>query len=89
MRIEFDSAKDAVHRQKHGLSLAFGARIFDDPKLLVMPTIRDADGAERYKAVGLVEGKLCTAVHVWREAAVRFLSVTRSNRSKEEAYHRD
>ncbi len=89
MKIEFDSTKDAINRQKHGLSLAFGARIFDDPDLLVLPTIRDEDDEERYKAVGLVEGKLYTAVHVWRDDAVRFLSVRRSNRSEEEAYHRD
>jgi uncharacterized DUF497 family protein len=89
MRIEFDSAKDEINRQKHGLSLTFGARIFDDPDLLVLPTIREEDGEERYKAVGLVEGKLYTAVHVWRDDAVRFLSVRRSNRSEEEADHRD
>ena len=87
MRIEFDSAKDEINR--HGLSLAFGARVLDDPDLLVLPTIRDEDGEERYKAIGLVEGKTYTAVHVWREETVRFLSVRRSNRGEEEAYHRD
>jgi uncharacterized DUF497 family protein len=89
MKIEFDSTKDEIDRQKHGLSLAFGARIFDDPDLLILPTIRDEDDEERYKVVGLVEGRLYTAVHVWRGEAVRFLSVRRSNRSEEEAYYRD
>jgi uncharacterized DUF497 family protein len=89
MKIEFDSTKDEINRQKHGLSLRFGAQIFDDPDLLILPTIRDMDGEERYKAVGLVEGRLYTAVHVWREETVRFLSVRRSNKSEEEAYHRD
>ena len=55
MKIEFDSTKDEINRQKHGLSLAFGARIFDDPDLLILPTIRDEDDEERYKAVGWVE----------------------------------
>jgi uncharacterized DUF497 family protein len=89
MKIECDSAKDASNRRKHGLSLSFGARVFDDPDLLVLPTIRDADEEERYKAIGLVDGKLYTAVHVWRDEAIRFLSVRRSNRSEEEAYDRD
>ena len=75
MQIEFDHAKDESNRQKHGLSLAFGAQIFEDSDLLVLPTIRDDDGEERYKAIGLVEGKLYTAVHVWRGESVRFLSV--------------
>ena len=89
MKIEFDSTKDEINRQKHGLSLAFGTLIFDDPDLLILPTIRDEDGEERYKAVGLIENKLYTAVHVWRDDAVRFLSVRRSNKGEEEAYHRD
>lgn len=89
MRIEFDNTKDEINRQKHGLSLAFGARIFDDPDLLILPTIRDEDDEERYKAVGLVEGKLYTAVHVWRDDTLRFLSVRRSNKNEEEAYYRD
>jgi len=89
MKIEFDNTKDEINRQKHGLSLAFGARIFDDPDLLVLTAIRNEDDEERYKAVGLVEGKLYTAVHVWRGEVVRFLSVRRSNTSEEEAYYRD
>lgn len=89
MKIEFDAAKDQINRQKHGLSLAFGTRVFDDPDLLILPTIRDEDREERYKAVGLVEGKLYTAVHVWRDETVRFLSVRRSNSNEEEAYYRD
>jgi hypothetical protein len=89
MKIEFDGTKDEINRQKHGLSLAFGARIFDDPDVLILPTIREEDEEERYKAIGLVEGKLYAAVHVWREDTVRFLSVRRSNKREEEAYHRD
>ncbi len=89
MGIEFDRAKDEANRRKHGLSLAFGARIFDDPDLLIVPTIRDRDGEERYKAIGMVAGKLYTAVHVWRGEVVRFLSARRSNRGEEEAYRRD
>lgn len=89
MKIEFNSAKDARNRQKHGLSLSFGAKVFDDPELLVLPTIRDADEEERYKAIGQVDGKLYTGVHVWRGETIRFLSVRRSNRSEEEAYNCD
>jgi hypothetical protein len=57
--------------------------------VLILPTIRDDDGEERHKAVGLVEDKVYTAVHVWRAEAVRFLSVRRSNKNEEEAYYRD
>ncbi|MFC7334607.1 BrnT family toxin [Rhodocista pekingensis] len=89
MEIEFDTVKDAANREKHGLSLAFGARIFDDPDVLILSTIRKKDEEERHKAIGMVDGKLYTAVHVWRGDAVRFISVRRSNDREERAYHSD
>ncbi len=89
MEIEFDTVKDTANREKHGLPLAFGARIFDDPDALILPTIRREDEEERHKAIGMVEGRLYTAVHVWRGESVRFISVRRSNDSEERAYHCD
>ena len=89
MKVEFDPAKDAANREKHRLSLAFGARVFDDPDLLILPTIRSGDEEERHKAVGMAEGRLYTAVHVWRGNAIRFISVRRSNGREEKAYHCD
>lgn len=88
MDIEFDTAKDAANIAKHGLPLAFGARIFDDANHLVLSSIRPIDGEERFKVVGLVGGKLYTAVHVLRGEAVRFISVRRSNDGEERIYHR-
>lgn len=86
MDIEFDTAKDAANLDKHGVSLAFGALVFDDPAYIVIPSIRPVDGEDRYKAVGMVEGKLWTAVHVYRGEAVRFLSVRRSNTGEQRIY---
>lgn len=88
MDIEFDTAKDAANIAKHGLPLAFGARIFDDANHIVLSSIRPIDGEERFKVVGLVDGKLYTAVHVLRGEAVRFISVRRSNDGEERIYHR-
>ena len=89
MDFEFDEAKEAANQERHGLSLAFGARIFEDPDYLIVPTIRVEDEEERYKAIGRVESKLYTAVHVWRGERVRFVSVRRSNVSEERTYHSD
>jgi uncharacterized DUF497 family protein len=89
MEVEFDADKDAANRKKHGLPLAFGSKVFSDPDVLILPTIRMHDEEERYKAVGMVDGRLYTAVHVLRSDAIRFISVRRSNESEEKAYHRD
>ena len=82
----FDPAKDAANRSKHNLSLAFGDRIIDDGNHLIVPSIREIDGEERFKVIGLVDGKLFTGVFVWRGDVSRFISVRRSNDREERAY---
>lgn len=89
MLMEFDPAKDTANVAKHGISLAFGARIFDDADHTFTPTIREGDEEERFKVIGIVDGKLYTAIHVWRGNAVRFVSVRRSNAGEQRDYDRD
>ena len=52
MAQDFDPAKDKENLRKHGLSLTFGQEIFNDPAYLVLPSIREIDGEERFKAIG-------------------------------------
>ncbi|MEQ8182545.1 BrnT family toxin [Marinobacter salarius] len=87
MKNRFDSTKDAANQQKHKLSLAFGERIFEDTSHLILPTIRIEDEEDRHKVVGVVDGKLFTGVFVWRDDLPRFISVRRSNKGEERAYH--
>ncbi len=89
MEVEFDTDKDAANLAKHGVSLAHGAKVFDDGDVLIVPTIRDEDREDRYKAIGLIDGKLWTAIHVYRGNVVRFLSVRRSNPNEQRSYHSD
>jgi uncharacterized DUF497 family protein len=86
MSDRFDPAKDAINRAKHNLPLAFGDRIFEDDNHLIIPSIRAQDEEERFKVVGLVEGRLFTGVFVWRGDLARFISVRRSNNGEERAY---
>jgi uncharacterized protein len=86
MNFEFDPAEDEANRFKHGLRLEFGARIFADPFHALSPTIRLGDEEERWKVIGRVDGKLYTAIHVWRGEVARFISVRRSN-ANEQAYY--
>ena len=86
MRFDFDPAKDAANRLKHGVPLSFGARVFDDEDAQFMPTVRIEDEEERFKAVGLVDGKLWTAVHVERDDGIRLISVRRSNEREQRDY---
>jgi uncharacterized DUF497 family protein len=87
MNFEFDPDKDALNNRQHGVSLAFGARIFSDQSHLVVPSFRPEDGEDRWKIVGVVDGEFYTAVHVWRGDTIRFISVRRSNAGEERLYH--
>jgi uncharacterized protein len=89
MDIEYDADKDEINRFKHRLQLVFGGRVFDDPLCQILPSFRPIDGEDRYKAVGMVEEKLYTAVYVYRGAQVRMISVRRSNASERRDYDRD
>ena len=62
MEDRFDPGKDALNREKAGLPLMFGERIFEDPAHVPLPTIRQEDEEDRFKVVGQVEGRLYTAV---------------------------
>ncbi|OYX61114.1 MAG: hypothetical protein B7Y89_13720 [Novosphingobium sp. 32-60-15] len=89
MEFEFDPAKDEANRFKHGLRLAFGMRIFADPWHQIFPSFRPVDGEDRYKVVGMVEGKHFTLVYVERTDKLRLISVRRSNASEQRDYDRD
>ena len=89
MIVDFDPVKDEANRIKHGVPLAFGVKVFGDAGHIVLPSLRPIDGEDRYKAVGMVGGQLWTAVHVWRGAAMRMISVRRSNAGEQRDYDRD
>lgn len=86
MEIEFDPAKDAANRDKHGVPLAAGADLFGDVAHLVIPSFREIDGEERFKVIGMIEGRLWTAVYVMRGSALRFISVRKSNGKEAREY---
>lgn len=89
MIVDFDPAKDEANREKHGVPLAFGVRVFADSLVVIRSTVRLGDEEERFKAVGRVDGKLWTAIHVWRGETVRMISVRRSNAGEQRDYDCD
>ena len=64
MIVDFDPVTDVVNRTKHGVSLAFGARVFGDRGIAIVQTVRIGDEEERFKTIGLIEGRLWSVVHV-------------------------
>lgn len=89
MDVEFDADKDEINRFKHRLPLAFGKRVMAALHSVSVPTFRVGDEEERWKAIGKVDGKIYTAVFVWRGDIARMISVRRSNASEQRIYDRD
>ena len=88
MEFEFDLAKDEANLAKHGLALGCAPAVFAADDRVILPSFRTSDGEERYKAIGLVDAKLYTAVHTWRGEVVRLISVRRSNANERRDYDR-
>ena len=88
MEFEFDPAKDEANQAKHGMALCFAPAVFAADDHLILASFRNSDGEERYKAIGLVDAKLYTVVHIWRGDVVRLISVRRSNASERRDYDR-
>lgn len=79
---DWHDAKDAASLVKHALPLVFCARLFRDPKRVVVSTIREKDREDRYKVLGSIDGKLYVAVYTERNAVFWLISVRRANQKE-------
>ncbi len=85
MRIEFDSAKDAANRAKHGVSLALAAEL-DWETALVWVDERFDYGEARMIALAPKTGTLYYVAFVDRASTRRIISLRRANRREVKHY---
>ncbi len=84
----FDPVKDAANRKKHGVSLAEGDGILNDPLAL---TIEDsaALGEQRFISIGMnVFGQLRVVVYALRDEYARIISVRKAEPKEIRAYEK-
>ena len=94
MRIEWDPAKSASNKTKHGIAFERAKLVFDDPFCVTFPE-RAVDGEERWHAIGSIAGIVIIVVaHTYRveefegksEEVVRIISARRATRREREIY---
>lgn len=90
MRFEWDDAKNASNRLKHGLSFETASEVFDDP-LHLSSADRIVEGEQRWLTIGVVGGVVVVVVaHTWRERngeeIVRIISARKATRQERRAY---
>ncbi len=78
MKIEFDPDKDAINRQKHGLSLADAERM-DFDTAIYRPDGRYDYGEDRIRSLGPIDGRLHMLVFTMRGDVLRAISLRKAN----------
>ncbi|MDR1150945.1 MAG: BrnT family toxin [Bifidobacteriaceae bacterium] len=86
LRFEWDPAKSASNKAKHGVDFEEAKAIWRDPdRAQLMPVSPRSE--PRQLIVGLINGKMYTAVITLRNGTTRIISVRRSRRNEEEKHH--
>jgi len=86
VRFEFDPAKSAANLAKHGIDFEAAQALWVDERRVTGPT-RSPD-EERWMVVGMIDGKLWSAVVTYRSEAIRIISIRRSRPKEAVAYGR-
>ncbi len=82
---EWDEEKSRRNRRERGLGFDVGARLFLSPFVEWVDDRRDY-GEIRMIVVGVVEGRVLTAVYTWRDGRRRIISLRAANRMERDAY---
>lgn len=84
MEFEYDPAKSASNKDKHGIDFEEAKALWKDENLFEIDARSDEE--QRYFAIGRI-GELCwTAVCTLRNGRVRMISVRRSRMGEAKAY---
>lgn len=86
MRFEFDPAKSAANKAKHGIDFVEAQALWLDDGLVEVMSKTNVTGEVRFLAIGRIEGRHWTAVCTLRGEAIRIISVRRA-RKEEVGYH--
>ena len=80
MEFEFDPAKSAANKDKHGIDFTEAQMVWEDRHHISGPAqILDEP---RFMEIGSIDGRLWTAIFTFRDSRLRLISVRRS-REKE------
>ena len=88
MDFEFDSAKSAANKAKHGIDFVEAQALWADDGLVDTKSTANVASELRFLAIGRIEGKHWTAICTLRGKVVRIISVRRA-RKEEVGYYED
>jgi uncharacterized protein len=87
MDFEWDSAKDASNRRKHGIGFRQAAEIFRGP-IVVSEDMRRDYSERRFVALGEYDGEVIRLVFTERGSTIRIITAWKASQYDRKAYHR-
>lgn len=91
LRFDWDPAKAATNRRKHGVGFDEAATVFYDENALLLDDPDHSEAEDRFLLLGLsVRLRTLVVCHCYRvaEDVIRIISARRADRSEREEYHR-
>jgi uncharacterized protein len=85
MLFEFDPAKSAANKQKHGIDFKEATALWEDDNGLEVPA-KDQTGERRLARVALLGGKVWFCVYTMRGETARIIGVRRARDYEKERY---
>lgn len=84
---EFDPAKAASNRRKHGVDFPTATEIFQDALSLTIADVAHSCGEERFITIGQTQqGELLVVVHVDKGEGIRLISARRATVNERKCY---
>ena len=92
LRFDWDVAKAAANRRRHGIAFDLAATVFQDPGAMSIPDEDHSEHEERWVTMGRARaGQVLVVIHTEQdsgpdETTVRIISARRSTRSERRQY---
>jgi uncharacterized protein len=86
MKFEFDPAKSAANKDKHGIDFVEAQALWMDGGLEVVLSKSRMTEEERFLAIGRIDGRHWTAICTLRGEAIRIISERRARKEEVDYY---
>jgi len=84
---EWDPAKEARNRRKHGVSFAEAGTVFGDPLSKTYPDLDHSEQEERYLTLGVSEsGRILVIAHLEEGDTIRIINARQATRRERRFY---
>lgn len=83
---EWDSAKNAANRKKHGISFELAVEAFADPHGIYLSDRPHSIGEERMQYIGQIGGDILILIVFTERTAIRIISARRASKKEQKFY---